>query len=270
MNHTSAISLAVAGIPSGRILELEGYPDGSDAVAYVSGSVVTPLANPWSDIDVFVLTERRPIGPLALDAGPSQTSQHFVDGRRIDFEFWPPGHVRSLGERLDRLRIGSADYAPLCMFTYAEECFIHRLRIGVPILRPDGIQAVQRLFDFDKFGRYQAQEAIRQTDSIHEDVCGMLEAGHLDVAVLRARDLIGRSVDAYLHARGQTDPVVKWRPRHVRLSDDGSEFHRYVAATYWRLEFPTTLGPDAPAEAHRRYAEDCLAFSQRLISWIQS
>jgi hypothetical protein len=97
----------------------------------------------------------------------------------------------------------------------------------------------------------------------------MLEADDLDCAVLAARTLAALSTDAYLHHRGNTDPNVKWRPRYLELFDDASAFHREVAATYWRLELPERVGPGAEAGARRRYAEECIALSRRITSWLQ-
>jgi hypothetical protein len=258
---------AVAGIPWDRILALEGYPDGSETPVYLSGSVVTPLGNPWSDVDVYVLTDRRPIGPFAADGGTNWVSQHFEGDRRVDFEFWCLAHVQDLAGRLAGLELGGGRHLARALFTHIEECFLHRLRNAVPILNVEAVRAWQARFDFAKFAAYLAQETIRQTDAVHEDVCGMLEAGHLDVAALSARHLVGLSVDAYLHRRGGTDPVVKWRPRQLALADDGSAFHREVATSYWRLEFPEALRGD---DAVRRYVEACLAFSRTLTSWAQS
>ena len=260
---------SIAGLAYERILALEGYPDGSDAPVYLSGSIVTPLANPWSDIDVFVLSDRGPIGPLALDEGTDLVSVHFLENRGVDYEFWRPADVRALAERLARLELGVATHMIRKLFTYAEECFIHRVRVGVPMINADGFHAVRALFDFDKLGAYQAQEVIRTIDGVHEDACGMLEAGDLDSAVFSARNLVELSVDVYLHKRGNTDPSVKWRSRYLELFDDRSSFHEEITGTYWRLEFPQSADRRADPAGRRRYVEACLNFSRRVTSWAQ-
>ena len=260
---------SVAGLAYDRILALEGYPDGSDTPVYLSGSIVTPLANPWSDVDVFVLSDRGPIGPLALAEDANLVSVHILENRGVDYEFWRPADVRALAERLARLELGVATHTIRKLFTYAEECFIHRARVGVPMLNADGFHAVRALFDFDKLGAYQAQEVIRTIDGVHEDACGMLEAGDLDSGVFSARHLVDLSVDVYLHKRGNTDPSVKWRSRYLELFDDGSPFHEEIAETYWRLEFPRSADRRADPAARRRYVEACLDFSRRVTSWAQ-
>jgi hypothetical protein len=260
----------IAGLGYDEILAAEGYPDGSETPVYVSGSIVTSYANPWSDVDVYVLSDRGSIGTLAIPEGPNVVSQHFVGDRRVDFEFWPPATVGELAARLDRLDLADADNVPRSRFSYQEECFIHRLRVGKALLNEPELAAWRQRFDFAKLSAYQSQEAIRASDGVYEDVCGMLDGGAFDVAMLSARQLIGFSVEAYVHRHGSTDPTVKWRPRQLEAVDDGSVFHREVAGTYWSLEFPDGVGGDSSPEHCRAYVERCLNFSRVLTSWVQS
>jgi predicted nucleotidyltransferase len=237
---------------------------------YVSGSVVTPFANPWSDIDIYAIGDRGPTGDAVVDETTNLVAQHFVDDQRVDYEFWRPIDVEQLAERLDRMTLGVARFPPHGLFSYNEECFIHRLRVGVPMLNEERFELSRALFDFEKLGQYQAQEAIRETDGFYEDVCGMLEAGDMDSAVLNARRLVELGADAYLHSIGTTDPNVKWRARHLQALDGTSSFHDEVRRDYWRLEFPGDVGPDAAPEDRKGYVESCVAFSRRVTSWIQS
>jgi hypothetical protein len=253
-----------------QILALESFGEASDGPVYLSGSAITPFANPWSDIDVYAITDRGPLGGIAVHEGATQSSQHYLADRRVDFEFWRPADVSVLAERLGQLELGTGDYIVGTLFTYNEVCFMHRLRVGLPILNAGDFEASRACFDFDKLAGYLSQEAIRATDGFHEDVCGMLEGGDLDSAVLTARRLVALAVDAYVHKRGSTDPTEKWRPRLLVALDDGSAFHGEVVQTYWRLEFPGDMGPGAVQDVRRRYAESCIAFSRQVTSWIQA
>ena len=260
----------IADLPFARILSLEGYPDGSDTAVYLSGSLVTPFANPWSDVDVYAISDRGPRGATLIDETTNLVAQHFVDDRRVDYEFWRPADVARLAVRLEDMSLGVATFPPHGLFSYNEECFIHRLRVGVPMLNEDRFEHFRGLFDFEKLGRYQAQESIRESDGFYEDVCGMLEADDLDSAVLNSRRLVELAADAYLHQGGSTDPNVKWRARHLQELDDGSGFHDEVRDAYWRLEFPPDVWPDADPECRRSYVDACIAFSRRVMSSIQS
>jgi hypothetical protein len=268
--HGDLTRQSVADISFERILALEGYPDGSDTPVYVSGSWVTPFANPWSDVDVYAIGDRGPSGEVLVAEATNVVAQHFVDDRRVDYEFWRSGDVEVLAHRLAGLTLGVARFPPHGLFTYNEECFIHRLRVGVPMLNEKRFLWFQSLFDFEKLGRYQAQEAIRETDGFYEDVCGMLEAGDLDSAVLNGRRLVELGADAHLHSAGITDPNSKWRARHLQELDEVSPFHAEVRRRYWQLEFPAGVGPESEAERRYDYVQACIAFSRRITSWIQS
>jgi hypothetical protein len=259
----------IAGLGYESILALEGFPDGTPTPVYVSGSAVMPFANPWSDVDVYVISDRNPRGELALDEGTNAVVQHFLDGRRVDFEFWRPARVAGLATRLAGIRLGEGQHVLRGLFSYNETRFVHRLRVGLALQCPDEVDAWRQRFDFGLFGRYLAQEAIRESDGWYEDVCGMLEADDLDCAVLAARTLAGLATDAYLHHLGNTDPNVKWRPRYLELFDDGSDRHREIVETYWRLELPAGVGPGADPAERRRYAEDCIGLSRRITALVQ-
>src|SRR5262249_2545254 len=162
------------------ILALEEFPDNSVTTIYLSGSAVNGFGNPWSDIDVFVISERKPFGPFAKHADTNDVSQHYVGQRRVDFEFWRPDHVRDVPRRLSSCELGSCREIERTTFTFIEECFIHRLRIGVPILNPQLFAGYQTMFDYQHFSAYQTQEVIRHLDSVLEDICGMMENNDLD------------------------------------------------------------------------------------------
>ena len=66
-------------------------------------------------------------------ASTNDTSAHFVNGRRVDYEFWRPAQVRRLAERLSEVQIGIGKEIQGTTFLLIEECFIHRLRIGVQL-----------------------------------------------------------------------------------------------------------------------------------------
>src|SRR3954452_14396668 len=117
---------SIAGIPFERLLALEHYPDGTSTPVYVSGSLVTPCANRWSDVDVYAISDRGPIA-VRIAEPTNLVSQHFLEDRRVDYEFWRPADVKALAGRLANLRIGVATRPVHGVFTYNEECFIHRL-----------------------------------------------------------------------------------------------------------------------------------------------
>ena len=251
----------LVGVTVEEVLALEGFPDESGAVVYVSGSVFSGHGNPWSDIDVFALTDRKPVGSLAQAAS--------TNGRRFDWEFWRPEGVRELAERVSRLELGTGRDILGTAFLHIEQCFIHRLRVGIPILDQDGFAGYRERFDFDRFRAFQAEEAIRWLDALVEDLCGMIEVSDADAALFTSRELVGTAVDAYCHHHGNTDPVRKWRVKHLEALAAESERHREVCGTFWRLQFPDAASLRTDWQACQSHLEECLRFAERLAASVQ-
>jgi hypothetical protein len=260
---------SVAGIGFDELLALEGFPDASGAAVYLSGSLVSGTGNSWSDVDVFVIGTRDPIGPFAKSAATNRTSQHYVGSRRVDFEFWRPEQVGSLADRLAGFEPGSGRDINGTLFLPIEECFIHRLRIGIALANPDAVLRHRAMFDYDRFRAYQVERTIRTLDELLEDVCGMVEGDDPHVALFAAREVVGTAVAAYVHMQGNTDPTRKWLAHHLAALDDGSPRHREVTNAFWRLQFPDAAALRAEGGAWRAYSEECARFANRIVGWAQ-
>lgn len=258
-----------AGLLAEDVLSLEDLGGKRRAVVYLAGSLIEGSGNPWSDIDVFVLGRLRPVGPDIKPGGVNTVSLHFYESRRFDFEYWTPRQVRDIARRLRAIRLGITREIPRTTFTYIEECFLHRLRTGFPIMDTDGFRRWRGAFDFAKFSAYQAQETVRHIDAMHEDVCGMLEAGHFETAVFSAREMVGEAADAYCHARGETDPVKKWRLVHLDRLPRRDPHAAELRETFWRLQFPDLPAIKGSVQNVRAYVEECVRFASRVVSWIQ-
>ena len=259
----------LTGFESAELLALEGYPDGSDAVGYLSGSLVAGHANPWSDIDVFIVTDRGPTAEIQGHATTNSTASHILRGRRVDFEYWRPPSVEWMARRLDAHELGTGRSIAGASFIQIEEIFMHRLRIAIPMLNPDGLEKLRAMFDFDHLAAFQAEESIRHLDAELEDLIGMRKGGDRDTALWVARQVLDVSVEAYIHSRGVTDPVKKWTIKHLEaLRDDP---HRdEMLEDYWRLTHPADAATLRDGgDAWEGYAEEVIAFSHRVVAWAQ-
>lgn len=259
----------VGNVPVADVLAMEALPAGAGDVVYLAGSHAEGLANPWSDVDVFVITDRHPVGPFARDGGVNRVSQHYVDGLRFDFEFWRPTDVEALARRVAAFVPGRGDYLTGALFQHIEECFIHRLRTGRPLVNPDAFARCQSLFDFERFRAFKVEDTIRHLDALLDDVCGMAEAADRDPALFMARAVIETAVDAYCHSLGSTDPVRKWRARHLARLAPGDAHGAEVETAFWRLQFPDAARLRADAGAWRDHLEECIRFANRVVAWIQ-
>ena len=258
----------VVGIPFGSILELEQLASDGLAV-YLSGSLAAGNGNSWSDIDVYVIGDRGPLGEFSLDVGTAAASQHYLEGRRIDYEFWTPNAVAELSSRLNGIRLAEEGTLSLGILSFFEQCFLHRLRIGVPIANSESFAAIQSRFDFERLRQYQVQETLRQLDATLEDLCGMMDAGDIDCGLFTARDAIGHAIDAYCHSLGNTDPSRKWRTKHLLAVTKPPEDHSQTVETFWQLQFPNRHEVMHDRQAGLDYLEQCVRFANRLASWIQ-
>lgn len=263
--------LAKLGVDAEVALMEEGIGPDPDAAVYLSGSLVEGFGNRGSDIDIFVVGSLTPSSSgMLIHKEHFTISLHYYDQRRVDFEYWPEAPVLSLADRLATMRLGEDFVAE--KLASVEELFIHRLHIGLPLRTPERLEELRALFDRRRFCQYLTQQSIHRIDGAVEDIAGMLDDQHYEVAVLRSRDLAALATDAYGHSLGNTNPLPKWRsqvlrvlqrnhPDDLRLSE--------VKQKFWELQFPSPAkGLLIPSSAER-YANDCLEFAERVVQWIQ-
>jgi hypothetical protein len=240
------------------IVKLEAVDAASD-IAYLSGSLVEGLGNPWSDLDVYVVTDRPPVGPTAFVDCGCMVSIHYVGELRVDYEYWPTTQVRDLADRLSAFEPGTG--AIVNLFSEAEEQFVHRLvRYPLPIAGDPA--SLQAMFSLDTLNAYQIQIAVKRLDSMHEDLCGMIEGRNWDVALFAARELAAGAMDVYLHIRGNTNPSRKWRASLIRrYADDDDAFVK----RFFDLQFPDARRLKADTASLFAYCRECIAYHAAIV-----
>jgi predicted nucleotidyltransferase len=257
----------VLGETVDRILRIQALDaDDDDTVIYVSGSLIEGHGHETSDVDVFVVGDRRPTAGLQVDIDNYQVAVDFGENRRIDYEYWPLAQVEQLAQKLTTLDLGR-DFVG--MLRDEEEVFIHRLRVGVPISGSAKFERVQGLFDFTRLRRYQTIKAFREIDNVLDDLTGMIESEHLSVALMRSADLVGYVVDAWTHHCGNTNPYQKWR---LRILEDlpSTDRTREVLEGFWRQRFPDAAVLRRDPRACRAHIIECMEFANSVTDWIQS
>lgn len=259
----------LTGFGAGELLALEGFDERtSDAVVYLSGSLVSGHANPWSDIDLFAVTDRAPLGNV-MRADTNLVVPHFVADRRADYEFWTPAKVAEMAGRLAAYELGSGVSIPGASFLQIEAIFIHRVRVGVALCNAAGFAELRAQFDFERFAGFLTEEAMRHLDSELEDLVGMRKGGDRDAALWVARQTVDVAVEAYLHSLGNTDPVHKWQVRYLATLDDSAR-HRSLREDYWRLAMPDDASDLRDGDdGWHAYVEEVIAFANRVGTWVQ-
>jgi len=260
---------AWTGFDAEALIGLEHYPDAEhpDEVVFLSGSYVTGHANPWSDIDLFVVGTRGPSTDRHMVATTNRVVPHFLEGKRVDYEHWLPSAIDELSERMAAHTLGAGTSIQGASFLQIELILIHRIRIGVPLCNAAGFDALQAKFDWAHFAGFLTEEAIRHLDAEVEDLIGMRKGGDRESALWVARQVVDVNVEAYLHSLGNTDPVAKWRVRYLDALDP-SPRHDQLRADYDRLMYPD-LAWLRSGEHWHAYVEDVLEFSNRVSAWAQ-
>jgi predicted nucleotidyltransferase len=256
----------LTGTSSRVLLQLERLDPAAGTVVYLSGSLVEGFGNASSDVDVFVVSDRGPAGPLVVRKATCTISIHLLGHRRADFEYWRPSVVDRIRKKLASIEPGEEFVAE--KLHLIEELFVHRLLIGKPLATEEAFVELRDSFDAERFRSYLVQQAIHRADGALDDLGGMLEDDDLLTTLLRARDLVSFALDAYAHDRGNTNTLPKWRAKIVAgLPDD--ERSRAVAHDYRRLQFPTERALRHDPYAVHEYVRECIAFSNRVTAWIQ-
>jgi hypothetical protein len=253
--------------PSADLLHHEGLGSDFAGIAYLSGSLVEGFGNSSSDIDLFVISDRQPKGGTVIEKVDHLIAIHFHGRRRVDFEFWTPTHALEIAARLRRMVIGREFLAD--KLDLPTECFIHRIRIGIPLTDTTSFEDLRAQFDFKLFSAYQTQQAIHRIDGAHDDVVGMLDDKDWSVLIPRAIDLVSLAVDAYCFSKGATNPLSKWRAKKLAALPV-SDRTRVVNTAYLNLCFPHAdelLKSPALCEA---FGRKCITFANEVVSWIQA
>jgi hypothetical protein len=250
---------AVLGVAPGQLLRLQRLDEVRVSTAYVSGSLLDGFGNRGSDVDVFVITDEKPRSPTVY-ADEFSITVDFAASRRIDYEYWSPRRVEALAEKQRSIDL-SGDFSPVLQF--AERSFIHRIKIGAPILNPPVFERLRGGFDFARFQQYLVRDSIKQLDNALDDLCGLLEDEEWDVALFRARDVLGFAVDVWTAHRGITNPSPKWRLKKLRALPP-EEASQRVLDHYLQLQLRDASILVENGGACRRYLEECIGFADRI------
>jgi hypothetical protein len=108
---------------------------------------------------------RRADRVAVIRAATNLVGAHYVADRRAGYEFRTLAKARELADRLVAHELASASSIPRASFLEIETIFVHRVRVGVSLCKPEGFAALEALFDFERFAAFLTQEAMRHLDS---------------------------------------------------------------------------------------------------------
>ncbi|MBS0031791.1 hypothetical protein ACTJJ0_32665 [Chitinophaga sp. 22321] len=235
---------------------------------WISGSVVEHLGNAASDVDVFVAVEDRAAAsvlPLTKINGNFDILISFVEGRRVDYEFWSQDEILRIAARLHAIPLNDAGKNILNQLSGSDTDFVHRLKTGWPVMDKARFNEIQSWFDFNFYKDYLVANTILYVDDAFDDTVGMFDNKDIDCAALRARFTVEMSVDVLLYSNGITNDKAKYRIKKLKTLGESNDFAKDVYNRFWQLQskIPGSL------KGKIAYIQDALKFSSEIIESVQ-
>jgi hypothetical protein len=234
---------------------------GVDA-AFVSGSLVEGFGNATSDIDVFLIgDEVVPLGQAAttLQYGEYAIEVDMLDDVRTDVEIW--SHASATAALTGIADIDAADWTATLHLDRGRMEFAHRLRIGLPVVGAERVEALREKFDWDHFAAVLTQRFLYFSNGSVEDAIGAIGAKDACAAMLNSRIALGAAADALAASAGATNASPKWR--HYRLT---SHVSSEVAQRYLEAEIDTSSAPEDLLRGAKRRLSLTQAFTSEAMT----
>jgi hypothetical protein len=236
---------------------------------YLSGSVVEGIGNKTSDLDAFLVTERR-IESYTFDNTIILPFRTFA----VDIEVWDYSQVSTLVQTLCSLP-ASEDRDPrkVLRFNLNELTFLHRLAIGIPIAGPEMFLDLHRSVDRRAISRIIFDQAAAIIPAQATDIAGLLDEGDFDSAVVSAQRLLGYTIDAVMAVQGNTNPSQKWRLRKVQQFTEQGLSHPLPVSLKEVSSYPDCrdlfLMRCLDSENFTDYVHGCVRLGRHAIPWGQ-
>jgi len=255
--------MAAALLPSREEFLSEVAIPGSWTCIFVSGSIVAGWGHANSDLDIYVVTDKRlsipstavlPVGGITPADVP--VLEGFVDDRRWDVELWLEDQVEQVLSKVTAVDMTEGGTTAALSPEHID--FLYRISIGVALDGAEWLAEKQRILAESQFRVLLAGRAFNDADGWIDDAVGLLQSSDPRSAVLAAREAFTLVVDGLLASHGEFAPNHKWRAQKMlRARPDELRFEEY-----WAIETMRGLDPDDPS----RWVVHVLEVCQRLMS----
>lgn len=235
-------------------------------MVFASGSVVEGIGNIYSDLDLFVVTDR--------DLSSLRTGLPTVILCRetpIDIEVWSPEDIRRTVQRICSVCDKLDDDSRYALGpTLKELDLLHRFSIGRPLVHAEVFHEYRELAATASLSRILFARAQSVINILQQDVAGHLWEGDGESARLIAQRLAGAAFDCVLAAFGNTNPSEKWRLGKLTMLPAG-EVESLLDRTPFRslreaaLFFLTFVGSGDCFE----YCFEVVRLANALLPWCQ-
>lgn len=212
-----------------------------DDVVFIAGSLVEGMGNQYSDLDVYVLTNRRRpaaafnvssfhrvLSPDRVKLEEGSCDEVFLihtlvpeTRAKIDIEFTQFDELDRLFAEVSALFEYAVESLSLLSkrMPHRNEMLLHRICTGVPIFNPSEFAKIVASAPRKKF-EYLGYRWSASDFSIMLDLVGALRSGDGIRALDIARENLALHMHGLLHLLGSTNTKRKWLTRYLQESPD--------------------------------------------------
>lgn len=243
----------------------------NDKIVYLSGSLIEGYGNRYSDVDIFILTDKEidnlgfgeELNVNALDY--KSTNSIIVDGTRFDIEVHHLKEIKNKIEQINEYKhLTSNNVFQVMWFNYVD--IFHHLINGVPIYQEEYFKELIGTLDRNKFYKIVSAMHLLKADGFLEDVEGTYEDNDYSTMYFTTHFMLHCVLKAYLSFKGYTNTNPKWIVR--ALSELPSEFDKRLLADYVNIiEYDFRLNDIKPK--YDIFIEKVLALYHKVNNFLQ-
>ncbi|MEX3625414.1 nucleotidyltransferase domain-containing protein [Viridibacillus arvi] len=217
-----------------NLLNLKG-----NELVFLSGSLIQGIGNRFSDIDIFVVVEDfeelKKDETIVYNHDDIKTTFSSILGIGCDIEYWPLSTVKEIFNQinnLDKSDIDSPTLTQLDIKGYSLNSltsFVHRFLVGKPIHNANIYDELKASTNLDKFYQFMTRYYINLVDGFYNDATGNLDKGEYETALYLARDILIKTISAYVFSQNVTLDREKWAYLNLKnISKENKEAARIL------------------------------------------
>jgi hypothetical protein len=184
-------------------------------VLFLCGSLLEGLGNEKSDLDLFLVTNRRDIPFMSLHDVALAVGWCLVDIRVVQ-----RSDVEALLGRFNEWSRQPRQPRSAKAFTIDDRKLLHRLRSGRALYGAPEFARLQDALSPIDLARHLLDWARYFADTFQVDLAGLRSAGDPYSMLFAAQELLGHAMDALLADHHYSNPNPKWRIRQLSYLPD--------------------------------------------------
>jgi predicted nucleotidyltransferase len=215
------------------------------------GSVPEGLANPLSDVDMFIIGDRKfDEGIVVNESDFQEMSINTADAPEINVEYWHSNDLEKLEKRMANLFSllrdpslvgGPSKLKKVERFDFSELLIMHRIRTGIVLANPGIAESWRERLYLDQLPLYIILHGLGTHNIYREDTIAQVRYGDNLSALGMLHIMMDHLASAILASVGETNPYPKWRMRLLNWykGDLGEE----TIENFVRYMFPNPKEP---------------------------